>query len=165
MPGAAHRIRTITTGRGRLVLIAAAVVAVGSLHMTTPGAAPTPNAAFVRVNKVGYPTGGSKRAYLMSTAPETGATFSVKNASGVTVLSAPVGASLGAWSNSFKNVYALDFNTFTTPGSYTISVSGPVAATSPSFRIDTGANVYAGPLANALAFYQTERDGPDFIQN
>jgi endoglucanase len=163
MPGAAHRIRTITTGRGRLVLIAAAVLAVGSLHMTTAGAAPTPNAAFVRVNQVGYPTDGSKRAYLMSTAPETGATFSVKNASGATVLTAPVGASLGAWSNSFKNVYALDFNTFTTPGNYTISVSGPVAATSPSFRIDTGANVYAGPLANALAFYQTERDGPNFI--
>jgi endoglucanase len=163
MPGAAHRIRTITTGRGRLVLIAAAVLAIGSLHMTTAGAAPTPNAAFVRVNQVGYPTGGSKRAYLMSTAPETGATFSVKDASGATVLSAPVGASLGAWSNSFKNVYALDFNTVTTSGSYTISVSGPVAATSPSFRIDTGTNVYAGPLANALAFYQTERDGPNFI--
>jgi endoglucanase len=163
MPGAAHRIRTIATGRGRLVLIAAAVLAIGSLHMTTAGAAPTPNAAFVRVNQVGYPTGGSKRAYLMSTAPETGATFSVKDASGATVLSAPVGASLGAWSNSFKNVYALDFNTVTTSGSYTISVSGPVAATSPSFRIDTGTNVYAGPLANALAFYQTERDGPNFI--
>src|SRR5262249_27919640 len=34
---------------------------------------------------------------------------------------------------------------------------------SPSFRIDTGPGVYAGPLANALSFYQTERDGPNFI--
>jgi endoglucanase len=89
----------------------------------------------------------------------------VKDATGATVFSAPVGANLGAWSNSFKNVYALDFNSVATPGSYTISVSGPVPAASPSFRIDTGASVYAGPLANALSFYQTERDGPNFIPN
>jgi endoglucanase len=163
MPGAEHRIRTISTGRGRLVLVAAAVLAAGSLHMATAGAAPAPNAAFVRVNQVGYPSTASKRAYLMSSAPETGATFTVRNASGATVLSAPVGANLGAWSNSFKNVYALDFDAVATAGSYTISVFGPVAASSPVFRIDTAATVYAGPLANALAFYQTERDGPDFI--
>jgi endoglucanase len=62
-------------------------------------------------------------------------------------------------------VYALDFDAVATAGSYTISVSGPVPATSPAFRVDTGQNVYAGPLANALSFYQTERDGPDFIAN
>jgi len=163
MPGAEHRIRTITTGRGRLVLVAAAVLAAGSLHMTTAGAAPVPNAAFVRVNQVGYPSTASKRAYLMSNALETGATFSVKNASGTTVHSASVGASLGAWSNSFKNVYALDFDAVAAAGSYTISVTGPVAATSPGFRIDSAATVYMGPLANALAFYQTERDGPNFV--
>jgi endoglucanase len=146
------------------VLLAAVVVlAAGGLHMAAAQAAPAPNAAFVRVNQVGYPAAASKRAYLMSTAPETGATFSVRDSTGATVLSAPLGASLGAWSNSFKNVYALDFDTVAAAGSYTISVSGPVAATSPSFRVDTGANVYAGPLANALSFYQTERDGPNFI--
>ena len=165
MPGAEHRIRTISAGRGRLVLVAAAIVAAASLHMATAGAAPAPNAAFVRVNQIGYPSTASKRAYLMSNAPETGATFAVKNASGATVLSAPIGANLGAWSNSFKNVYALDFDALATAGSYTISVTGPVAASSPVFRIDTAATVYAGPLANALAFYQTERDGPDFIPN
>ena len=165
MPGAEHRIRTISAGRGRLVLVAAAIVAAGSLHMATAGAAPAPNAAFVRVNQIGYPSTASKRAYLMSNAPETGAIFAVRNASGATVLSAPIGANLGAWSNSFKNVYALDFDALATAGSYTISVTGPVAASSPVFRIDTAATVYAGPLANALAFYQTERDGPDFIPN
>ena len=165
MPGAEHRIRTISAGRGRLVLVAAAIVAAGSLHTATAGAAPAPNAAFVRVNQIGYPSSASKRAYLMSNAPETGAIFAVRNASGATVLSAPIGANLGAWSNSFKNVYALDFDALATAGSYTISVTGPVAASSPVFRIDTAATVYAGPLANALAFYQTERDGPDFIPN
>jgi endoglucanase len=51
----------------------------------------------------------------------------------------------------------------TTPGTYTISVSGPIAASSPTFQIDTGGVVYSGALANALSFYQTERDGPNYI--
>jgi len=115
------------------------------------------------VNQVGYPSAASKRAYLMASVAETGATFSVTNASGSTVLSAPIGANLGSWSSTCANVYPLDFNAVATAGTYTISVSGPVPATSPSFRVDTGANVYATPLANALSFYQTERDGPNFI--
>ena len=45
--------------------------------------------AFVRVNQVGYPTGASKRAYLMASAAETGATFAVKNSSGATVALRP----------------------------------------------------------------------------
>jgi endoglucanase len=163
MPGAEYRVRTISTGRGRVLLAAVVVLAAGGLHVAAAGAAPAPNAAFIRVNQVGYPAAASKRAYLMSTAPETGATFVVRNSTGLTVLSGPVGASVGAWSNSFKNVYALDFDAVAAAGSYTISVSGPVAATSPTFRVDSGANVYAGPLANALSFYQTERDGPNFI--
>ena len=164
MPGVEHQVRTITAGRGRLLLLAAVVLAAGSLQVATARAAPAANAAFVRVNQVGYPTTAAKRAYLMSNVAETGATFTVTNATG-TVLTGPVGANLGAWSNSFKNVYALDFDAVTTAGSYTISVTGPVAATSPAFRIDTEATIYAGPLANALSFYQTERDGPNYIPN
>lgn len=48
-------------------------------------------------------------------------------------------------------------------GTYTISVAGPIAAGSPSFKIDTGTNVYTGALANSLSFYQNERDGANFI--
>ena len=144
-----------------IALLALAGTALISLEPTAgaPGAA----SAFVRVNQVGYPSGASKRAYLMSTAAETGATFSVTNQAGATVLSAPIGANLGKWSNSFPNVYALDFDVVTTSGTYTISVSGPIAASSPIFRIDIGGAVYSGALANALSFYQTERDGPNYI--
>src|ERR1700737_5651745 len=60
--------------------------------------------AFIRVNQVGYLSGSSKRAYLMAAGSETGATFVLKNSSGVTVYSAPVGSSLGAW-GTFTNVY------------------------------------------------------------
>jgi endoglucanase len=121
--------------------------------------------AFVRVNQVGYPTGSSKRAYLMSSVSAAGATFSVKDASGATVFSAPVGASLGTWSNAYSFVHPLDFDSVSAPGTYTITVTSPVAASSPSFKIDSGQSVYSGALANALSFYQTERDGPNYIPN
>lgn len=120
--------------------------------------------AFVRVNQVGYASAGSKRAYLMATAAETGATFTIKNSSNSTVFGpAAIGAALGSWSTSYKNIYALDFDTFVTAGIYTISVSGPIAASSPSFKIDSGTNVYSGALGNSMFFYQNERDGSNFV--
>lgn len=120
--------------------------------------------AYIRVNQVGYTSSATKRAYLMSSAAETGATFAVKNSSGATVYSASVGTSLGAW-GTFTSVYALDFDSVSTAGTYTISVASPVAATSPAFKIDTAANLYSTPLANSLFFYQSERDGPNYIPN
>src|SRR6266480_1614134 len=120
--------------------------------------------AFVRVNQVGYVSGGAKRAYLMASAAESGATFMVKNSGGTTVFGpAAIGANLGSWSTAYPDVYALDFDNFVTTGTYTIDVSGPIAAASPSFKVDTGANVYANALGNSLFFYQNERDGPNFI--
>jgi len=120
--------------------------------------------AFVRVNQVGYVTGASKRAYLMSSSAESGATFVIKNSSGSTVFGpTAIGANLGSWSNSYPDVYALDFDSFVTAGTYTISVSGPVAASSPSFKIDTETNLYTSILGNSLFFYQNERDGANFI--
>src|SRR5262249_34801804 len=69
----------------------------------------------------------------------------------------------GSWSASYGNIYALDFDSVTASGTYTIAVSGPIAGSSPSFKIDTAANLYAGAVANALSFYQNERDGPNYI--
>src|SRR5215469_13180898 len=118
--------------------------------------------AYVRVNQVGYP-GAAKRAYLMASTAETGATFAVINSAGTTVYTAPIGANLGSWSSGYPDVYALDFDSVTTAGTYSISVTGPVAATSPSFTINTGQNAYATAMANSLSFYQNERDGPNYI--
>jgi len=120
--------------------------------------------AFVRVNQVGYVSGASKRAYLMASGAETGATFAVKDSSGATVFGpAAIGTSLGSWSGSYPDVYALDFDSFMTAGTFSISVSGPIAASSPNFKVDTAANVYSGALSNSLFFYQNERDGPNFV--
>jgi endoglucanase len=118
--------------------------------------------AYVRINQLGY-SAAAKRAYLMASKAEAGATFSVINSSGTSVYSGPIGANLGSWSSSYPDVYALDFGSVTAPGTYTISVTGPVAASSPSFSINTAQNIYAGAMANALSFYQNERDGPNYI--
>jgi hypothetical protein len=86
------------------------------------------------------------------------------NSSGATVFGpAAIGARLGSWSTSYPDVYALDFDSFVTAGTYTIDVSGPIAAASPGFRIDSAANLYSSALANSLYFYENERDGPNFI--
>ena len=121
--------------------------------------------AFVRVNQVGYVAGGPKRAYLMASATETGATFVVKNSGGTAVFGpAAIGANLGSWSGGYPDVYALDFDTLIpAAGTYSINVSGPIAASSPSFKIDSSANIYSSALANSLFFYENERDGPNFM--
>ncbi len=154
--------RALRRNAGAIVVIGI-VLAAGVVTAPARAAAAT---GFVRVNQLGYAVGSqAKRAYLMASAAETGAVFSVKNASGATVYSALVGANLGKWSTSFPDVYALDFNQVATAGTYTITVTGPIAATSPGFAIGTGTSLYSGALANALSFYQTERDGPNFIAN
>ncbi|MGN6677060.1 MAG: cellulase N-terminal Ig-like domain-containing protein, partial [Streptosporangiaceae bacterium] len=121
-----------------------AIALIGALLSAGFTAAPAHAAtgtAFVRVNQLGYAgPSQAKRAYLMASATETGATFSVKNASGATVFSAPIGTDLGKWSRSYPHVYALDFSQVSTAGTYTVSVSGPIPASSPSFRIDTSTN-------------------------
>jgi endoglucanase len=124
--------------------------------------------AYVRVSQVGYETGKAPfRACLMCISSQTGATFTVVNSQGVTSYSGSAGALLGTWSHSKSltyYVYALDFKA---PGGdlYTISVSGPVTATSPTFAVDQPDVLYPGLLLNSLFFYETERDGPDFILN
>jgi len=155
--------RALCRNAGVMVALGALLGASATMKPAVPARAAA-GTAFVRVNQLGYAVGSqAKRAYLMASGTESGATFSVKNSSGATVYSAPVGANLGKWSASYPDVYALDFPAVTAPGVYSISVAGPIAAQSPSFRVNTAANVYSGALANSLSFYQTERDGPDFI--
>jgi endoglucanase len=150
--------------RHRTFLLSGLVLS--TMLVALPGARAARSAAatgFVRVNQVGYATGLPKQALLMSSVAETGGTFAVKNSGGATVFSGPVGTSRGSWSQTYSFVYALDFTPVGTAGTYTVQVTGPVSATSPSFVIDTGANVYRQSLANSLAFFQNERDGANFI--
>lgn len=116
--------------------------------------------AYVRVNQIGYEAGLSMRAYLMTPGVADGASFVIRNSGGATVTSGAAGAKLGTWGNF--SVYPIDFN-LEVADTYTISVSGANGTTSPVFRVDTPANLYAAPLANNLYFYENERDGANFI--
>ena len=94
--------------QSRLFSIAGILLAL--LACTRPAWA---QAAYVRVNQVGYETGQTSfRAYLMSATPVSGATFKVVNSNGATAYSGKVGALLGTWSHSkteIYDVYALNF--------------------------------------------------------
>ena len=145
--------------RRNIFAIAAVLFAAPMIHAES---------VYVRVSQVGYETGkGPFRAYLMSKAGVSSASFRVVNSAGQTVVTSPIGAMLGTWSNSSTltyNVYALDF---TVPGgdTYSISIPGHPEATSPVFAVDAPALLYPGLLLNTKFFYETERDGPNYIPN
>ena len=123
--------------------------------------------AYVRVNQAGYEAGTPARAYLMSSEAETGATFKVLDTDGHARYQGKVGALLGVWGHSPTlnfQVYALDF-AVPAGRSYSIAVSGPVGASSPKFAVESPEALYSGLLLNTLFFYETQRDGPDFIPN
>ncbi|HEY1422673.1 MAG TPA: cellulase N-terminal Ig-like domain-containing protein, partial [Candidatus Acidoferrum sp.] len=87
--------------------------------------------SFVRVHQTGYVSSAPKRAYLMTSSASTGSSFSVVSSGGTIAYSAALGADQGKW-GTFAHVYALDFDSVSTAGTYTISVSGAITATSPS---------------------------------
>jgi endoglucanase len=103
----------------------------------------------------------------MSTAPAAGSSFRVVDDNGKVVYSAKIGTLLGSWSNSATltyQVYALDFSV---PEGlrYSIAVSGPLKAQSPSFAVASPEVLYSGLLLNAKFFYESERDGPNYVKN
>jgi endoglucanase len=121
--------------------------------------------AALRVNQVGYATHAPKRAYLMSKAVAAGSTFKVRNGNGDVVFARKIAAEddRGAW-GSFPHVYVLHLSDLERTGRFTITVDDPVKVASPEFPIDSPAELFRQPLANALFFYENQRDGPHFIR-
>ena len=120
-------------------------------------------AAYIRVDQVGYQPSAPKRAYVLSRKPEAGVSFTVLDQGSTVVLSGSVGPALGRWSSRAGEVYPIDFGALTTPGTYTIEIAGKTPATSPPFEVAAAAQLYGAPLADALSFYENERDGPEYI--
>lgn len=149
---------------GNLLLSVTTLVAFFlSLSYAAAGAS---SAAYVRVSQIGYESANAPfQAYLMATASEAGATFTVTNSSGAVEYSGSVGAQTGTWTggSATYDIYSLSFTV--SAGTYTISVTGPVAATSPKFAVNTPAVLYPGLLLNTLWFFDTEMDGPNYIPN
>jgi hypothetical protein len=93
-----------------------ATIAIVACLLLACASATATSSAYVRVNQAGYEAGNPPfQAYLMSTASESGATFSVINSEGQTVFSGPIDASPFTWSNKtlVYNVYPISF---TVPG-------------------------------------------------
>jgi endoglucanase len=147
------------TLRCALVGACACAASLGSLG----GVAQAADEAYLRVDQAGYPAAASKRAYLMSNVAETGATFTVQREGGEVRYSGTVGTSSGSWSKAYPYVYPLDFDALNASGSYAVVVNGPAPARSPAFPIGPATALYEPALANALSFYENERDGADYI--
>lgn len=119
----------------------------------------------VRVDQGGYVAGESKTAYLMTGAAVRGERFAVVDSAGRTVLRGAVGSpSRGAWNGDYRAVYAIDFTSLRTLGTYRISVSGPAVAVSPVFSVLAGRQVYGRLVRDGVTFYQTQRDGRHVVK-
>jgi endoglucanase len=142
------------------VMLAVLIVVSTALTLGCSRSSAGDTTAYIRLNQVGYESGLPMRAYLMTETAQTGTRFTIKRADGETVFSGAVGVPGGVWGK--YRVYPMDF-TSATAGTYTLSVSGPMQASSSTFRVDTAAQLNSGPLGNALQFFQNQRDGTDYI--
>jgi endoglucanase len=137
----------------------------GAVTMGTLAAVGTlaagPPPAYVRVDQAGYPATAAKRAYVLSPVKAVGATFTVRDASGATVLTGPVGPRTGRWSRRFPDVRRIDLDGLTAPGTYTVAVGGPVAGASPPFTVAPARDLYAPLIADSSTFFAAQRDGAD----
>lgn len=130
----------------------------------TPAGAP---AATIRVDQVGYPAGALKQAEIMTKSkPAHALRWVVVRAGSCTVAASGLARlDLGGWSKRYGWVWGAGFSGVHAPGSYRVGIVNDPSAASPWFRVGPAAQLYATPLANALSFYQNERDGPDFIHS
>jgi endoglucanase len=144
--------------------LVAGIVIVLTLALVPAAHAGTPT-VFIRVNQLGYLSGSPKQAFAMSDTDLAGAHFSVVDtATSSSVFTGTLPASAGGWSTTFKYVFPLRFDALSAAGQYQLTVRG-TSATSPRFEIGTDTALYGKALANALSFYQTERDGPNYVQS
>lgn len=128
-----------------------------------PGVARTGAAGnlLIRVDQVGYVAGCAKLALVMSDRPLAGPPrFQVNGAGGRVALTGIVGPRRGSWSTRWRYVYPLDFSALHAAGSYDIQLG---AVRSPSFRIGAARSLYDPLTANAVSFFQAQRDGPHVI--
>jgi endoglucanase len=133
------------------------LAAVGLAAASSAGRAET----VIRVDQLGYEPGRAAHASLMTGPRDRVDRVDVVAADGTVVARATLAGApkrWGAW-----QVRRLDF-VVPDAGRYALVARGPhVAARSPAFPVDDGDTLYGEALQHALAFYQVERDGPDFI--
>jgi hypothetical protein len=117
----------------------------------------------IRVDQLGYAPSESKLAYVIATVSVEGAPFSVVDADANAVLSGTVGPSRGPWNAVYPAVHPLDVSRLRRAGTYRILVGAPLNAASPPFRIGSTARLFGPRVADAVAFFQAQRDGRKVI--
>jgi len=147
-----------------------AIVAAAGITLATalPAVASSPTVSgtvarpMVRVNQVGYPSGGPKVAFVMLAKRVAAVRFEITTPYGV----AYQGTSTddrGSWNSAYRAVYQLGFSGLSVPGIYRVEVTSPVTAVSPAFVVGTGAQLYRQLVDNAVQYFTSERDGPDVV--
>ncbi|HEX5620612.1 MAG TPA: glycoside hydrolase family 9 protein [Solirubrobacteraceae bacterium] len=111
----------------------------------------------VRVDQLGYAPAETKIAYLIAPTARPRARFAVVR-DGETVLTGRAGRNRGRWNRRFRAVQPIDISALRAPGRYRIRVAG---VTSPPFRVADGQ--FAPRVADAVEFFQAQRDGADVI--
>jgi endoglucanase len=150
--------------RSLRVIAVVSIVALGFGAQPVSAATAAPAAGLIRVDQVGYLSGDTKQAYLMVRSPVSNVAFQILDAAGHTVRSGRVSAtSRGAWNDRYTAVYPITFTDLRAPGTYRLTVSGGATGRSPSFRIGDAAALYRQAIADGVAFFQVQRDGPDVI--
>jgi endoglucanase len=118
----------------------------------------------IRVDQLGYPLTASKLAEIMTRSRGPAPRWELISRGSCRVVGRGVARTdLGPWSHRYPAVWAVRFSGTRRPGTYRLALTARPATVSPWFRIEPASRLYAGALANALSFYQNERDGPDFI--
>jgi endoglucanase len=129
-------------------------------------------AAVIRVDQIGYPRTARKLAAIMTRSKRAGTRWElISRGSCQVVARGAARRNLGSWSREYPAVWGVVFSAVRRPGTYRLAIVPPAAqvssapVVSPWFRIGPASRLYAGALANALSFYQNERDGPQFIRS
>ncbi|SIO47868.1 glycoside hydrolase family 9 protein [Chitinophaga niabensis] len=111
-------------------------------------------AAYIRINQLGYLPAGIKVAVWGSLTDATLQSFELlDSASGKVVFKAAAGKAFGSY-GPFKQSYRLDFSSFKTPGTYQLRTGN---ISSPYFRI--ARNVYQGSADFCLRYLRQQRCG------
>jgi hypothetical protein len=118
-----------------------------------------PASAAVRVDQLGYAPGEHKLAYVIADKPV--ARFAVVSTKGHVVLRGRAGHSRGRWNRRYRLVQPLDISALRTTGHYRIRAGG---SRSPVFRVAPAARLLVPRVAEAVAFFQAQRDGADVIR-
>src|SRR5208282_6734186 len=99
------------------ILVAAGITLGATIPAAGAAAAPAKptTGPQVRVNQVGYPSGGSKVAYVMLPRPVSSVSFEVTTPYGV-AYQGTSSDDVGSWNSAYRAVYQVTFSAIQTPG-------------------------------------------------